>query len=1176
MKLISCPLVLAFVLTSRLAPHSVAGQGSFNSTNVFLPTLYSAENDLPDQAAALKNIYYSSGGPQWTPPKLPNLIEYLKSAPPALLSMLLTTPGIPAYQNEQRWINHLWHNASDGISAPLRLALFKIGMAKVQWMTPNTSYCTWVGVICCLTSTDIALYHCSAGLNSIAWLLLPDFGMQGQLPHNLLADLPDLQIIFLPGNPGLIGSFPDMSLEAASYIQVFETSFTGFSQPCSLNSPRWGGSSEEVLVENLSDLNAHKDCLPNFVEFDLSANTRTSLNDLITCPIVKWKIPEKTSSYSTANTTRQRLIGTGTLLELGIYPRMYSFAGCKCYSSDDYTATSFVDKQGERAIECRYTPQARPWVAYVISAAATIGGILVTTVVLTWLFKSSVMRDILVWELNRLKARKAPGTLPLGAGKGLGLVDKEITVIVSDVEGSTDIWEAFPEAMSRALEAHDKLLREILKSHYGYEVTTEGDSFTLSFHDAIDAIGFALHLQERLLEVPWPDEILSNPHACEVLGADGKRLFNGLRVRLAMHTAIPTSVQVHSETKQIEYAGEAVELAECLSRLPAGGQCIISGSTFERILGRLQEIHGLKKQPQALSAWWPGKRDTRSSDTHSIRLPDKRANVTDPTDRLEQVARPSLRLLASDASTMQLISAASSRLTRSFHHHLLGTEDAKVRAGLGLLKPAAGQMDVTIIDQGRFFFLEFDGEHVPTDRPVISGVGALQILPSSLACRSLHFPAINSALQVSPSFFDAPGAAMVQLPGRKISEVQPLSLTIAFCNCCSYKEVAAADLKLAQRALAKYKSCVRTTVRLMAGYECQELNGVYMLAFGSATDAVSWAMLLNLALLEVDWDEDMLANLSLKEVKDAHGRTVLKGMSAAVGIFNGPITKICPHSTTGRADYFGTTVNRASRFLCAAQPGQVLVQTELAHDVANVLQSQTGSRTAGSLAELNYRLLAEDRHKRFASQADAAGLQCSMLKAGDVCASQTTSETLGRTTSNIFRTRSLVPTRSISSSAGFVQNELDTGHLQHDITIEMSANPQQFFRSANSSELQMDSHNNPDLPTGKPFPIAAPSHIPVASTTGQLIPSHLGREANEAHASEAVCVEIFSLGSFTFKGTAGEWQVAQVLPAALAARLALFSHVLKRGKATCTRQDDSRLHSIEMWLPEIAGLRLAR
>ena len=58
------------------------------------------------------------------------------------------------------------------------------------------------------------------------------------------------------------------------------------------------------------------------------------------------------------------------------------------------------------------------------------------------------------------------------------------------------------------------------------------------------------------------------------------------------------------------------------------------------------------------------------------------------------------------------------------------------------------------------------------------------------------------------------------------------------------------DAKLAQRVRARYKSCVRTTLRLAKGYECQDLNGVFMLAFTNASDAVRWAVLLNLALLQ--------------------------------------------------------------------------------------------------------------------------------------------------------------------------------------------------------------------------------------------------------------------------------------------------------------------------------------
>ncbi len=73
-----------------------------------------------------------------------------------------------------------------------------------------------------------------------------------------------------------------------------------------------------------------------------------------------------------------------------------------------------------------------------------------------------------------------------------------------------------------------------------------------------------------------------------------------------------------------------------------------------------------------------------------------------------------------------------------------------------------------------------------------------------------------------------------------------------------------------------------------------------------------------------------------------------------------------------------------------------------------------------------------------------------------------------------------------------------------------------------------------------------------------------------------VQVDVFSLGSFTFKGMDRDQRIAQVLPTALASRLELFSHVLKRGKATCTKQDDSHLHAVTMWLPEIVGLMVAR
>ena len=54
----------------------------------------------------------------------------------------------------------------------------------------------------------------------------------------------------------------------------------------------------------------------------------------------------------------------------------------------------------------------------------------------------------------------------------------------------------------------------------------------------------------------------------------------------------------------------------------------------------------------------------------------------------------------------------------------------------------------------------------------------------------------------------------------------------------------------ARSALCKFKSCLRTTLRLSNGYECQEKDGVFMLAFAKPKQAAEWAILFNMSLLE--------------------------------------------------------------------------------------------------------------------------------------------------------------------------------------------------------------------------------------------------------------------------------------------------------------------------------------
>jgi class 3 adenylate cyclase len=64
------------------------------------------------------------------------------------------------------------------------------------------------------------------------------------------------------------------------------------------------------------------------------------------------------------------------------------------------------------------------------------------------------------------------------------------------------------QVMEAALEQHDHLLRSLLAQHGGHEVTTEGDSFTVVFHKALDAVAWCLEVQEVRpppTDLVWPE-----------------------------------------------------------------------------------------------------------------------------------------------------------------------------------------------------------------------------------------------------------------------------------------------------------------------------------------------------------------------------------------------------------------------------------------------------------------------------------------------------------------------------------------------------------------------------------------------------------------------------------------------------------------------------------------------
>ena len=50
--------------------------------------------------------------------------------------------------------------------------------------------------------------------------------------------------------------------------------------------------------------------------------------------------------------------------------------------------------------------------------------------------------------------------------------------------------------MDKAVDVHDHVVRTQLARFNGYEISTEGDAFTIAFHDAADAVAWSIATQQ--------------------------------------------------------------------------------------------------------------------------------------------------------------------------------------------------------------------------------------------------------------------------------------------------------------------------------------------------------------------------------------------------------------------------------------------------------------------------------------------------------------------------------------------------------------------------------------------------------------------------------------------------------------------------------------------------------
>jgi adenylate cyclase len=165
----------------------------------------------------------------------------------------------------------------------------------------------------------------------------------------------------------------------------------------------------------------------------------------------------------------------------------------------------------------------------------------------------------------------------------------EVSLVFTDIKNSTLLWETYPIAMRSAIKMHNELMRRQLRIIGGYEVKTEGDAFMVAFRTVTSALLWCFTIQSQLLEVQWPQEILSSVNGQEVVDPDGNVIFRGLSVRMGIHWGTPVC-EVDPVTRRMDYFGPMVNRASRISSVADGGQITVS-SDFIAEIQRLLETH---------------------------------------------------------------------------------------------------------------------------------------------------------------------------------------------------------------------------------------------------------------------------------------------------------------------------------------------------------------------------------------------------------------------------------------------------------------------------------------------------------------------------------------------------------------------------------------------------------
>jgi class 3 adenylate cyclase len=136
-----------------------------------------------------------------------------------------------------------------------------------------------------------------------------------------------------------------------------------------------------------------------------------------------------------------------------------------------------------------------------------------------------------------------------------------VTILFTDVEGSTALTQRLGDAKAReVLRAHERIVREALKTHGGSEVKTMGDGFMASFSSATRALECAIAMQRAF-------------------AAHNQTAEEPIRVRIGLNAGEPIA-------EEKDLFGTAVNMAARIAGKAEGGEIVASDVVRQLVAGK--------------------------------------------------------------------------------------------------------------------------------------------------------------------------------------------------------------------------------------------------------------------------------------------------------------------------------------------------------------------------------------------------------------------------------------------------------------------------------------------------------------------------------------------------------------------------------------------------------------